>query len=189
MGRAAAAPTLSVTADLAPRAADEKIPGHRPYAPHYPSRWERSMRFAWVSPLVLAALGVTAAAPAAAQGTYQQQIRNQLANHSSNVRQQGYNADRDPIYGSLNDDASESMRINLNGGVRYVIIGVCDNDCSDVDLRLWGPDGGVLDDDMATDDYPTLQFVAPVSGQYRLAVMMATCNTNPCYWGVQVYSR
>jgi hypothetical protein len=147
------------------------------------------MRSALLWAATLLAATTLAARPAAAQNTYQQQIIRQLAAHSENPRQHGYSADRGPIFGQLNDNASDQMRVNLRGGVRYAIIGVCDEDCTDIDLRLYAPDGTKLDEDIALDDYPTLEFVAPVTGQYRLSVEMATCNTNPCYWGVQIYAR
>lgn len=139
--------------------------------------------------LLAAAFGAAGAHAAAAQNTYQQQIRAQLANATTAVREQGYSPDREVITGSLNDDATEAMRLNLQGGTRYAIVGVCDEDCSDVDLRIWGPDGTKIDEDIETDDTPVLEFVAPVTGQYRLSVEMPTCRTNPCYWGVQVFSR
>jgi hypothetical protein len=68
-----------------------------------------------------------------------------------------------------------------------VILGVCDNDCSDVDLRLYGPDGSTVIQDLATDDHPTLNFTAPSTGNYRLEVIMATCRQSPCYYGVQLF--
>ena len=147
------------------------------------------MRAALATTLLAATVGAIAAPKAAAQNTWQQQIRNQIATAATAVREHGYSPDREMISGSLNDDASEGMRINLQGGTRYAIIGVCDEDCTDVDLRVWGPDGTKLDEDIATDDTPVLEFVAPVTGQYRLSVEMATCRTNPCYWGVQVFAR
>jgi hypothetical protein len=135
------------------------------------------------------ALGCVLASDALAQNSYQQQIRSQLATASNTIREHGYAADREPMMGSLNASASESMMVNLQGGVRYSIVGVCDNDCTDVDLRIWAPDGTKLAEDILTDDTPVLEFTATVTGQYRLSVEMATCSTNPCYWGVQVYKR
>jgi len=144
-------------------------------------------------PVVAAAftlvLGCALAAEAAAQNSYQQQIRTQLQTASNSIRGNGYSADREPMMGSLNAAAKEGMMVNLQGGVRYAIVGVCDNDCTDVDLRIWAPDGAKLAEDILTDDTPVLEFTATVTGQYRLSVEMATCSTNPCYWGVQVFKR
>ena len=147
------------------------------------------MRTAFVSALLVAAIGCAATSEALAQNAYQQQIRTQMTRHSGTVLQQGYVADRDLMMGSLNSGAREAAMINLQGGVRYKIIGVCDNDCTDVDLRIFGPDGTKLAEDILTDDVPILDLTAPVGGQYRLSVEMATCSMNPCYWGVQIFVR
>ena len=144
------------------------------------------MRRPVVAAALALALGCALATAAAAQNSYQQQIRNQLATASDTVRAHGYSADREAMMGSLNASAKEAMMVNLLGGARYAIVGVCDNDCSDVDLRIWAPDGTKLAEDILLDDTPVLEFTATVTGQYRLSVEMATCRTNPCYWGVQV---
>lgn len=134
-------------------------------------------------------LGIAAAAPAQAQNQYVQQIRAQLSRAANTIRSQGYVPAQDMISGNLNQGARESMMVTLNGGTRYAIVGVCDEDCTDVDLRIMGPDGSQLDEDIETDDTPVLEFVAPVTGQYRMMVMMATCSTAPCYWGAQIFQR
>jgi hypothetical protein len=147
------------------------------------------MRHPVVAAVLALTLGCAFATEAAAQNSYQQQIRSQLATASNSIRGNGYTSDREPMMGSLNASANEGMMVNLQGGVRYAIVGVCDNDCTDVDLRIWDPSGTKLAEDILTDDTPVLEFTATTTGQYRLSVEMATCSTNPCYWGVQVYKR
>ena len=129
------------------------------------------------------------ATQATAQNTYQQQIIRQLSEAAGRVQSLGYAADGAPAMGSLNDDASEGVLVQLNGGMRYAILGVCDNDCTDVDLRVYDPFGNMLGEDILVDDHPVVEFTAGSTGQFRVNVMMATCNTNPCYYGVQVYAR
>ena len=147
------------------------------------------MRSKLASALLVVALGFATATEALAQNTFQQQVRTYLTRAASGVVQQGYSADRDPVTGSLNGGARESMMINLTGGTRYALVGVCDNDCTDVDLRIWDPSGTKLAEDILVDDTPVLEFTATTTGQYRVSVEMATCSTNPCYWGFQVFSR
>lgn len=147
------------------------------------------MKAAFGSALLAAACAAGLASSAAAQNTYQQQITRQLTRYAQRLTTAGYNADRAPAMGSLNDDARESLMMNLTGGVHYAILGVCDNDCTDVDLRVNDPSGSLMGEDLATDDYPVVEFTAPASGQFRVTVMMATCNVNPCYYGVQVFVR
>ena len=144
-----------------------------------------------VRPMLLAlAAGVAISTEATAQGNqYQQQIANQINSAATLVKSQGYSADRAPMMGSLNDDAQESIMINLNAGTRYAFVGVCDNDCTDVDLQLFGGDGTKIAEDLDTDDKPVLQFVAPYTGSYRMKVLMPSCNQNPCYYGVQIFVK
>jgi len=144
------------------------------------------MRAVVVSAAVLAA---TMAMPATAQNTYQQQIIRQLSEAATRIQSMGYAADRAPVMGSLNDDAQEATLVQLSAGVHYAILGVCDQDCTDVDLRVYDPMGNMLGEDILTDDHPVVEFTAGSSGQYRVNTIMATCNTNPCYYGVQVYAR
>ena len=137
--------------------------------------------------LVLAAAALETTR-AVAQNQYQQQIANQMARWSPTFNQRGYNAIGQLMTGSINDDADVSVMVNLISGTQYVVAGVCDNDCSDVDLQVYSADGNKLGEDLDTDDTPVVSFTASYSGTYRVRVMMATCNTNPCYYGVQVFA-
>lgn len=101
---------------------------------------------------------------------------------------QGYAAVTAMVTGNLNASANTSHALTLTGGRNYVIIGVCDRDCTDVDLRLYDPMGNNIATDVATDDHPVLRFTAATSGSYRLQVEMAACSHNPCYYGVQLFS-
>jgi len=142
------------------------------------------------SSLMALALGAGMTAAAEAQGNqYTQQITAQLTRAAQHYGSQGYSPDRAPSIGNLNDDAEESIMINLTGGRRYAIIGVCDNDCRDVDLQVFSGDGTKIGEDLEVDDQPLVQFSAQYTGQYRVKVLMANCNTNPCYYGVQVLTR
>ncbi|HET7234346.1 MAG TPA: PPC domain-containing protein [Longimicrobium sp.] len=113
-----------------------------------------------------------------------------LAQAGSLARQHGYTqAASRPATGALNHGLSEAVDVTLNGGREYLLVGVCDQDCGDMDLRLSTPSGAVLAQDMANDDTPVLQFTAPSTGSFRVRVMMANCTANPCYYGVALYRR
>lgn len=137
--------------------------------------------------MVLMALG--AVAPARAQ-SYQQVVQNELAGLASRAREQGFRTQvGQTMTGTLNNATQTSVAISLVGGGSYVVFAACDQDCTDIDLRLFGPDGQMIGEDVAMDDRPVIIFTAPASGTYRLQVMMATCSQNPCYWGAQVLAR
>jgi len=133
--------------------------------------------------------GVFAASEAVAQNQYQQQIANQMTRRASTLSSRGYNALGQLYTGSINDDADANLTVTLSAGAQIAILGVCDNDCSDVDLQIYGQDGTKIGEDLDTDDYPVVAFTTQYAGTYRVRVMMATCNTNPCYYGVQVFAN
>lgn len=94
-----------------------------------------------------------------------------------------------PVFGSLDRNARGSHQMTVVGGTNYVLFGACDNDCTDVDLRIHDASGTLIMQDVATDDRPVLLFTARSSGKYRVDVVMAACSANPCRYGVQLMAR
>jgi hypothetical protein len=131
--------------------------------------------------------GLTGTLYAQTPSSYVTQLQGYLGQYAGQFLNAGYSVLGPFQSGGLNAGAATEHTANLTGGVRYGIVGVCDNDCSDVDLTLYSPTGTTVASDVALDDHPTLNFVAPMSGTYRLRVSMATCRQNPCYYGVQLY--
>ena len=137
-----------------------------------------------VPALLALALGCAFATEAAAQASYQQQIRAALRTAAGRAR--GARPEGEPLMGVLNGKATDTKTVDLQAGVRYAIVGVCDENCPDIDLRIWGPAGAKLAEDVQQNNTPILEFTAPAAGHYRLTVEMVTCSANPCAWGVQV---
>lgn len=144
---------------------------------------------------VLAWLLLLAAAPAArSQGTYRGILEEQLAAVGNTVTQQGWRPDArafrtDLIVGFLFDDDEIGLEIDLDFGVEYMIVGVCDQDCSDLDLMLGDVEGNELFTDALDDDAPILTFTAPAGGSHILWVSMYECSLEPCSFGYKVYRR
>ncbi len=123
-------------------------------------------------------------------GTYTNQVRGYLGRQANNARNQGYSRSiAGPVYGRLNDNARATHRLRVVRGTRYVLFGACDNDCTDVDLRIFDMAGNRVMQDMGADDTPALAFTANGSGNFRIEVIMATCRRNPCYYGIQLMAR
>ena len=139
--------------------------------------------------LALVALGLCGTSLTHAQNTYQQQIANQFASLMPVMTQRGYSPMGERMMGSLNDDGDESILVSLTAGTHYVIVGACDNDCSDVDLQVFNNQGTKLGEDMETDDKPVVEVTPSYTGQFRVKILMANCRTNPCYYGVQVFAQ
>lgn len=97
---------------------------------------------------------------------------------------------RNQVIGVLEDGATSYVEVTLQGGVEYVFMGACDQDCSDVDLRLYlAEDFEQVASDVETDDFPVLSFVAPSSGAYLVGVDMADCDADICYYGFRVFQK
>ena len=140
--------------------------------------------------LVVAALLVPAApAAVSAQNQWQVTVRNQVSQHGDFLSQRGYTMNGDVFDGSLNNGMYEDLTITLRPGVSYAFMGVCDEDCHDVDLRLYDPDGDEVDADVRTDDWPIVMVTPRYKGTYQVRVIMASCSRNPCYYGIGVFVK
>ena len=116
-------------------------------------------------------------------------VRAQLDRAGADETSNGYQMSHEIFMGRLDDDANESLTIPLDGGNEYILIGACDQDCTDMDLTLYDPSGNEVASDLATDDHPQLHVKSAVNGNYRLKVAMPACRANPCRYGVGVWSR
>jgi hypothetical protein len=77
--------------------------------------------------------------------------------------------------------------VDLTGGAGYGFIGACDDDCSNIDIELIDMNtGGVVANDMLTEDYPIPFYRPAANGQYMVRLLMQACTTSPCYAGVRV---
>lgn len=124
-----------------------------------------------------------------AQDQWEEQVQAQLVNYSESLSEQGYTLTDVTTEYELNDGDSDDFWIELSGGVEYGILGVCDNDCSDVDLEIFDSESNSMDSDYEVDDYPVLTLIPKKTRRFRIHVYMADCNIEPCSWGVGVYER
>ena len=84
--------------------------------------------------------------------------------------------------------ASSVSSVILSPGSQYVILGVCDNDCSDLDLNL-SKGGMELDKDSTTDDWPLLTVTPTSSPNYEVKVTMYACSTPNCGYQLSIWKR
>lgn len=101
----------------------------------------------------------------------------------------GFSRSHDLFYDLLSDQGSQFVRLELQAGQSYVMVGKCDNDCRNVDFRLFDENGNEVDRDVSNDDVPVVRVTPVRSATFRLKVTMAQCRTSTCGWGVLVLSR
>lgn len=143
--------------------------------------WKLTVLF----PLVLIGASV---APLSAQSSSVEQVWNQLQNQFTTVHKTGYKQ-LNYLIGWLNngDSPATNWPVDLTAGTSVMIIGVCDNDCTDVDLVLEDRDRVVLASDTAADDLPLLRFTPDSTATYWIKPTMHACQVNPCGYGIGVF--
>ena len=118
------------------------------------------------------------------------QVWNQLSTQSTRAANEGF-ARFNYIIGYLDHDSEpvDNWPIYLSAGSSYRIVGVCDNDCTDVDLSLEDSKRTVVASDVLNDDLPILNFAPGASATYWIRPTMAICSANPCAYGIAVFVR
>jgi hypothetical protein len=134
----------------------------------------------------LSLLGVTSRAQAQPD-QWTRQVGALLDQAASVATSNGLRRTHTPYIGSLREDATAGHTLQLDAGVRYQLIGVCDNDCSDFDLRLFDPQGRMVAEDVLTDDTPVLSVTPNRGGTYTVRAIMTSCSSEPCRYGIGVY--
>lgn len=136
----------------------------------------------------VALAGMAVAPTAFAQSAeYIRQLSAQLSSARSSFVPNNYRLVTGPDNDILSQGDSDDYNVTLQGGRSYKLIGVCDNDCSDLDITLYDSDGDVVDRDLLDDDKPVVSVSGKSGGRYRMNVSMAGCSTGSCYYSVAVY--
>ena len=123
-----------------------------------------------------------------AQDQFERQVRDQILAAAKSYEAQGFALARAIIVGSLDDNRETTHSIDIVIGREYLVIGRCDNDCSDLDLWL-NDSAGEVARDVDTDDIPQVQAFSRRSGQITIKVGMITCSANPCRYGLGVFEK
>jgi hypothetical protein len=90
---------------------------------------------------------------------------------------------------ALQPDADHRWDVNLAAGTSYRILGVCDNECSNVDMELIDGSGAVVQSDVLPDDIPIVNITPAAAGRYSVRMVMKTCTLAPCYVGGRVLQQ
>ena len=81
----------------------------------------------------------------------------------------------------------QTVTFNLSAGGTYVLIGACDENCSDLDMIVRDSSGNEVGRDEEPDDVPMVIVDGARGGRYTVDVGMVTCQGSG-NWGVRAYS-
>ena len=143
---------------------------------------------------LLAVLGlIFVAAPVSAQcdtdNEYMDVVRSQAIAAGAAYGAEGYEL-VDVLCGSLNEDGEERYTTSVGAGKDIAYIAVCDQDCDDIDLRLYNSSGREVAADIEPDDFPIVVYSSRngESGM-EIEVGMYSCSVEPCYYAIAMFSR
>lgn len=147
----------------------------------------------WTSLPIALVAGLLVTGNAAAQD-WRELVLQQLEKGGEMVRSAGQTdanvLSRNQVIGMLGNGSSSYIEVTLQGGIEYLFAGACDQDCADLDLRLVrAADFQVVQTDVETDDVPIITFTPPATALYLVAVDMADCSEDICYFGFRAYQQ
>jgi hypothetical protein len=121
-----------------------------------------------------------------AQGRpWKRQVQDKLNRAANALTDGSFKQSSEPHLGLLLAEASDSFAVTLRAGRSYALIGVCDDDCSVLELELYGPGNTEVAAERAT-NVPIVRVTPPQDGRYRVKVNMGACGMNPCWYGLAV---
>jgi len=131
------------------------------------------------------------AGPAAAQvpDPFARELAQKLSQGETMLRGDGYQRAAGPFAGGLNQARANRHTIMLRAGQDYRILGVCDERCRDLDLRLFLNGDQLVAQDVLDDAVPIIHLRPAVTGNYEVEAIMARCGAAPCWYAFNVYSR
>jgi hypothetical protein len=139
--------------------------------------------------LAAAAGAACVSSPAYAQDQWAAQIQRLFDKADENMQSHGYRPDSPIRQGTLRGSGSERITVHVTGGgERTEIMGLCDTDCSDMDLILYDRAGNILDKDLQADDVPIVTWQGGAA-DLDLEVRMVKCKADPCHYGVRAYAK
>lgn len=118
--------------------------------------------------------------------SYADTVWEQLQDWYEDYSDDGYSV-KNYVVGKLDEDQTDSWTFWLSADYDYTIIGVCDEDCGDIDLTLLDDDGGLIDEDLLQDIYPIVSVSPRRDAAYTIDVNMYECDVEPCYFGIAIF--
>ncbi len=136
---------------------------------------------------MIAALALVAATLPASAGQPQDDdtITTLFAKALEAYREQGYKPTGWEQKGKLAAKGEQLFKVTLTGGSSFQLVGVCDNDCDDLDIQLLDSAGKEVDKDDKKDDFPIVGTTS--AGTYQARVTMVACKTDRCAFGVKAF--
>ena len=81
--------------------------------------------------------------------------------------------------GSMGEGAAKTYDVSVGKGT-YAFIGVCDENCADLDITVKNSSGRVIVKDTLEDDFPVAEFNFSAPTKVKVEVKMESCDAAKC---------
>jgi len=122
-------------------------------------------------------------------GRYVDQVKAKMDRAEKILIGDGFERTHDRHYAKVKTDKTEESVLTLKQDVDYAIVTVCDNDCTNVDAKIFNKDNQELDMDTTGDDFPVLDIRPPETGEYKIVISVPGCSARRCTIGIGVYGK
>ena len=123
------------------------------------------------------------------QNVYQQQILQRLAQVEQALAAQGFQQIAQPVTGQLGAGQTQNWPLTMSVGYQYQIVGVCDNDCGNIDLVIYDENNTLVAQDVLADATPIATVQPQWTGPFTVQAAMQHCTVQPCYYALVLYGR
>ncbi len=121
------------------------------------------------------------------------QVGKQLDNAARTFSEMnGYVQTHDTYIGKIDAHGISSARfltLELLKGIDYAILGVCDKDCTDINLELFDENQNSLDADYQLDNKPLVKISPKWTSVFKVKITIPRCKASRCTYGIGVFGR
>ncbi len=144
----------------------------------------------WVQKAAAALIALAlVAGPTASGQDLRDYLTQQLDSQEPNNAERGFAHAVGPLAGTLSSSHAAQLPLTLRAGQEIRVVGVCDQDCSDLDIRILNPRGQIIAQDVRRNDHPVVDLRAEMFGQHTIEVGMIDCDAPRCRYAVNVYTH
>ncbi len=121
------------------------------------------------------------------QRVYQVQIRLNQATDVAN--RNGLRKTHDDSLGYMGNGVDTNTTLTLRQGVSYLIVGVCDDSCQNLQIRLYDENGNLVVSDTRNTKVPVVRITPRWTGRFRINTTMGQCSSAPCHYGLAAFGQ
>ena len=116
---------------------------------------------------------------------YMRQVAVRLVSYSALLEESGWQLMDDRKVDSLESGSVDSLEVSLGTG-SYLALGVCDDDCGDLDVYVMDSKGDIVGSDVLVDAEPMVEFNVDQRATFFVGASMESCAATDCIYSLQL---